>query len=154
MSYVKSESGHNTYANAAGRLAQHDLRAQFLDELAVLTGCREALSGGFPDGKRPDVLRANLSRGILFIGEAKHSESPGCSATQARLFEYLRWMSIHVSERSRTGIFAICFGRKEHTQGWIETISNLGLEARLTFEESGVETFGPEIIVVWFVLGR
>lgn len=147
------ESNYHLTADT-GRFAKHNARADFLDGLAVLMGCTDSLSSGFPDGKRPDVLRSNLSRKMLFIGEAKHSESPSCGATQARLSEYLRWMAAHVSERTRVGVFAVCFGKRAHTDGWIETVSRLSREVGLSFENYGIELFEPETIVVWFISGR
>ncbi len=89
----------------------HDQKVTFLDTLAVLLGCTEGVGGEFPDGRRPDVLRIDADRGVLFIGDAKETESPGCQASLARLLSYLRWLPAQVVGRGGLGIFAICFGR-------------------------------------------
>ncbi len=131
-------------------LTIHDDRVQFLNTLAILLGCRESFGGQFPDGRRPDVLRMNSKQNILFIGDAKHSESPRYKATQSRLMEYFRWLSAYMVRERSIGIFAICFGRESDTQGWIETISLLGQEVALKSTEQGVEKFEPSLVVAWF----
>ena len=129
----------------------HSYRVHFLDTLAALMGCQVILEGGFPNRRYPDVLRIDFSHSILFIGDAKNSESPSNRATQARLLEYLRWLSVYVARENTTGIFAICFGREADTDGWMQAVTLLGLEAGLSFAKHGMKLFEPGLIVVWFV---
>jgi hypothetical protein len=123
---------------------------EFLDVLAVLVGCEEVLGGSLPDGRRPDVLRADSRRRALFVGDAKHSESPGNRETQARLLGYFRWLSSHF-EGGGLGIYAVCFGRKSDTSAWVETLAMLGYEVGLGYMRRGVERFGPRLVVVWYM---
>lgn len=101
------------------RLELHDDKVRFLDSLAVLMGCKESLGGQLPYGERPDVLRTDRKQGVLFIGDGKNTESPKCIDTQLRLLRYLKWLSAHVSDKDRIGMFSICFGRKADSEGWV-----------------------------------
>lgn len=150
MNWLEDENYH-VASESRGRLAAHDSKAHFLDTLAALIGCKEGIGGALPDGRRPDVLRINRRRRILFLGDAKHTESPTDKATQARLLGYLRWLSAHVNTQQGLGIFAICFGREADTYRWIETIYMLGCEADINFTWHGVRQFEPGLITVWFV---
>lgn len=132
-------------------MTEHDQRVQFLDALATLMGCRESLGGSLPDGLRPDVLRLDSKREVLFVGDAKDTETPGCLETQVRLQKYLRWVSVHVKNRKGIGIFALAFGRRSEADLWVKTISTLGYEAGLAFSDYGVEPFGPGLVVAWFL---
>ena len=151
MIHVHNVASYQRSAKPEDRLAVHEYRVQFLNTLAMLLGCKETFGTEFPDGKRPDVLRVDSKGGVLFIGDAKNTESPKCQATQARLLEYLSWLSAHVSRDGRVGIFAICFGRDSDTQGWKETICSLAHQVSLVFSDHGVEKFEPEINVAWFL---
>lgn len=126
----------------------HELRVDFLDALAILMGCEDALGAALPDGSRPDVLRVDSTRRVLFVGDAKHSESPGNRETQARLLRYMRWLSSHV-QGGGIGVFAVCFGRDSDTAAWVETLAMLCSEAGLEHTEKGVERFEPGMTVVW-----
>ena len=139
-------------SKTTGRLTTHDLKARSLDTLAVLVGCRESLGGQFPDGLRPDVLRYDSSKGILFVGDAKNTESPGSIETQTRLLRYLHWLYVHSYGGERKGIFAICFGDASDSKGWVDTILFLGREVGVCFTEYGVERFTQGTIVAWFLV--
>lgn len=126
----------------------HEDRTQFLDTLAILLGCSYAVRNGLPDGRRPDVLRIDNSKGFLFVGDAKHTESPGCRRTQGRLYNYLRWLAAHVAS-GRDGLFAVCFGKRAETRCWIKTLCMLWRKAAVGGCEPRVEEFGHGLIVVW-----
>ena len=129
----------------------HEYRARFLEALATLVGCQESFGGELPDGRRPDVMRIDSAHNVLFLGEAKHSESPGNVATRARLQKYLLWLSTHVLRREGVGIFAVCFGREEDAKYWSETISLLESEVGMEPDSRGAERFQPGLILVWSV---
>lgn len=129
----------------------HELRVRFLDTMAVLAGCNESLGAQLPDGRRPDVMRVDASRGLLFIGDAKDTESSGCTATRARLREYLVWMLAHVSAGSRPGVFALCIGYVSDTKGWVRTVQKLSYEVGLDCSEWNVREFGTGVVMVWFL---
>lgn len=133
------------------RLASHNARVEFLNSLATLMGCTQSLGGQLPDGRRPDVLRIDSERGVLFIGDGKHTETPHCVATQARLLGYLRWLKGHVQRPGSTGIFAICFGNPLDADGWAHTLSTLAHEANLPVGRQGFERFDHRLFVVWSV---
>jgi|GEM_PF-5470848 len=149
MSHETKRSSLQNIMSSDGRTSIHGQRVQFLNSLAVLFGCQDLLIQ-FPNGRRPDVLRLNRARGVLFIGDAKHSESPQCRSTQARLQEYLKWLSVHV-RKGGIGVFALCFGRALDAPGWRETVAMLGREIELKFCDDGTEHFASGLIVTWFV---
>lgn len=129
----------------------HELRVRFLDSMAVLAGCSESLGAQLPDGRRPDVMRVDTLRGLLFMGDAKDTESPRCTATRARLREYPVWMVAHVSAGSRPGVFSLCFGHVADIKGWVRTVQELGHEVGLDCSEWDVREFGTGIVMVWFL---
>ena len=135
------------------RSTEHDRKAKFLDTLATLIGCRETVGGWLPDGRRPDVLRLDSKRSVLFIGEAKDTESPGFRATQARLQRYLSWLSAHVARVKGMGIFAVCFRRESDSRNWVETVLYLGHEVDLYYTDYGLERFGSGFLIAWFISG-
>lgn len=107
----------------------------------------------FPDGRRPDVLRMDSVRNVLFIGDAKHVETPGNLATQARLKGYLSWLLSHIGRGSATGIFVICSGKDSESKGWSNTVRFLAQELGLEHSACGTELFEQGLIVTWFVFG-
>lgn len=133
------------------RLSTHDSRVEFLDTLAVLLRCTESVGSQLPDGCRPDVLRMDIDRNILFIGDAKVTELPGCKQSQVRLLRYLRWLSAHIDRPTAFGLFAICFGRMIDAEGWLSTISCLAREISLSTTEKGVVKFDHHLFVAWFL---
>lgn len=133
------------------QLESHEYRARFLEAMATLVGCQESFGGELPDGRRPDVMRMDSTHNVLFLGEAKHSESPGNVATRARLQRYFVWLSTHVLRREGVGIFAICFGREEEAKRWSETLSLLESEVGMESDSHGAERFQPGLILVWSI---
>ena len=133
------------------RLKDHNSKALFLDALAILVGCRDSLGGVLPDGKRPDVLRIDLDREILFMGDAKNTESPGNKETLVRLSRYLRWLALHVTKKNRIGIFAICFAKRADAIKWENAMLMLAREINLICAKFGRNTFGLKLNVTWFI---
>lgn len=134
-------------------LSVHTKEVQFIDALAVLIGCKEALRG-LPDGKLPDVIRADTKRGVLFIGDAKNTELPECLETQARLMTYLEWLSAYVRGRNGKGVVAICFTQEKHEGRWVRAIESLLNEANLYYSDFGIEKFDGHFNVLWFLIAR
>jgi hypothetical protein len=93
----------------------HEERRAILDSMAILAGYQKDIRCGFPDGSLPDVLRFDPTCGVYFLGEAKDSESPGCSDTRSRLNRYVRWLRVIREDRFTV---AICFGCRDHVTGW------------------------------------
>ena len=65
----------------------HEFRRRLLESVADLAGFR--IEYRLQDGIRPDVLRLHASRLGMFVGEAKHTESPSHSRSTDRLRVYL-----------------------------------------------------------------
>jgi hypothetical protein len=133
------------------RLNIHDSNVRFLDTLAILSGCKEHINTSLPDGRRPDVIRVNTKRRLLFIGEGKNTESPGCLNTQERLWVYLRWLSAHLYREDSVGILAICFKKEYDNNKWVETITSLSRDMNLLCFDYGTVKFGSGVNVVWFL---
>jgi hypothetical protein len=71
------------------RFDEHERLVDFLDNMAVMLGCTQTLDSHLPDATRPDVIRLNTQANVLFIGDAKNTESPNSKFTQERLFNYI-----------------------------------------------------------------
>lgn len=97
----------------------HELRVRELEVLAELIGCGTDL-GQFADATHPDVLRMNLASRILFVGDAKATEIPSCTATRDRLSGYLRWVRAH----DGVAVVAIMHETREGA-GWREMMRDL-----------------------------
>ncbi len=84
-----------------------------LDTLAALAGYTEPASFGWR--LRPDVVRACPRTGALFVGDAKDTETPGCTATRARL----RWYCVGVASRTRVpAVMALAVSAEASVPGW------------------------------------
>lgn len=94
---------------------EHDAVTATLATLAGLVGCASVLT--FFDDRRPDVLRCDPSRGLLFIGEAKHAEGPRDAASVARLRTYLLWLSAHL-RTGRPALLAFAVTKADELSGW------------------------------------
>jgi hypothetical protein len=131
------------------RLQPHDYRTRFLEALATLIGCQESFGRELPDDRRPDVMRMDSAHNVLFLGEAKNSETPGNVATRARLQRYLLWLSTHVLRRDGVGVLALCIGHREDACLWHQVVLMLGSEVGIAPDVHGVERFGPGLVLVW-----
>lgn len=147
-----THNGADRFASmSAKRMAEHNVKAKFLDGLAILLGCKENLAVGFPDGGKPDVLRADIERSVLFVGDAKHTETPGCTATKVRLLHYFRWLAAHVGGGNRLGIFALCFGAGSDRDHWRHAIREIASLVGLRISDSGYCQFASDLNIVWLV---
>lgn len=129
------------------RISEHDLRAQFLDSLAVLMGYKEVLERGLPDGLRPDVLRLCTGGNRIFIGDAKDTEPPVCAETQVRLNRYMRWLAVFIRRGGR-GVFAISFTRTSDLGAWCDTLKMLAYEAGIVISSIKYKAFGRNYNVI------
>lgn len=132
----------------------HEDLVDFLDSLAVLSGCKVRIGYELPDGLRPDVMRIDTTHDVLFIGDAKNTESPGCSATKSRLKEYIRWLAVQIKWRRGTGLFAICHARFTDGAGWERTVLQLARHEGLILASSKIEIFEPTNRVQLFIFDR
>lgn len=111
----------------------HRYRTSVLTCLSNLTGCREELPS-FP-GAWPDVLRVDRSRLRVFIGDAKHTETPQGLDTRARLAKYVDAALQALEAGWEEAILVVCFGRAREDRSWLELLAGLahagGLRVRM-----------------------
>jgi hypothetical protein len=110
--------------------AQHERIRGRLDDWAVLKGfpvTYQSLSG-----LRPDVLRGNAAKDLLFVGDAKVSanEGPGTWETLLRLSRYLEAFASMLRDGKRTGgIIAVATDDETMAREWAATLALLaGME--------------------------
>ncbi|HEU6444586.1 MAG TPA: hypothetical protein VFL61_05965 [Gaiellaceae bacterium] len=104
----------------------HEERRRTLDALAILGGCREPLLPFLPDGRCPDVLRFDSERRHLFVGDAKDTETPGCSETRARLVRYASWLRANTLVGG-SGTLALCHPAAGGVK-WAELLESVARE--------------------------
>ncbi len=126
----------------------HRDRTELLKSLAVLFGCAQRVDA-FADGARPDILRSDASKAVLFLGEAKDTETPGNTETQIRLLAYFRWIKAYLRRGGRRAIVAVCFGEAAHSKKWKDTLEFLSAETNLVPLQAGSERFDGKARIVW-----
>ncbi len=130
-------------------LTPHERRCRFLTTLAELLGCKEQMGHVLPDGTRPDVIRLDSRRNVLFVGDAKDSESPGTTDTIRRLLNYVRWLKTFAACHGGTSILAVCFGNRADTWGWHSALDLLAAEVGFSSIQFGSKCVGPGYVVAW-----
>src|SRR4051812_39280177 len=98
----------------------HQQRVEVLEEMARIAGF-DVETLVFPDGTRPDVLRGCSESRRLFIGDAKDTESPGCTATRLRLTRYAAWSTSLASNH----VLALGVPTTSDLPGWKWLLSNV-----------------------------
>ena len=130
----------------------HEKRVAILGALANLTGCKQRVSR-LPDGRIPDVLQINSESNALFVGDAKHTETPGNVETRLRLLGYLHWIALHSSrDRSSQAFFALAVGNPWHVSAWKEELYHLSCEAGIRRISIRELSLGQRIYIVWFAV--
>ena len=124
MTSVAAESPH------ANPSVEHEWRVGLLRTLGALTGHVQPIPIPLPDGRRPDVLMADLALFSLFLGDGKASEGPQDVASHARLDGYFTWLVPHI-QLGRLATVAICTPTLAAAYGW-------GVFLRLLGEDHGV----------------
>lgn len=123
----------------------HEDRVDLLRALANLCGCTQTRRR-LPDGSEPDVLHEGP---YLFVGDAKATESPGTSASRARLARYFSWVAIEASMARAGTLLALCFGTESHERGWSEILVQLAAEHWLKVTAKGTERFPGGHYLAW-----
>lgn len=131
----------------------HEQRVQFLHTLAVLAGFPLRFNVELPDGRRPDVIHLDLTRNLLFIGDGKDTETPGCTATRARLHAYFLWVRAHVCSRGGAATVALCFGERSCAERWLSALTDLADDVGVTVDGLGVTEFTMGFVVAWVTSG-
>jgi hypothetical protein len=128
----------------------HSDQVAFLEDLASAAGFWDVLC--LPDGVLPDVARIDLGRKILFIGDAKDTETPGCSATARRLTRYVSWLAVHSTHAGNTSILVLCYRRASDTGGWARMVATVANSTEARVGHATVTQFGPGLNVLrWSV---
>jgi len=129
----------------------HDEGVALLECLAGLFGCIDQFGASLPDQRRPDVLRFDYSTRLLFVGEAKASESFSDAAAVSRLRAYFPWLHAHWARGQRPAVLGICFGHEEDGNGWLQRTLDLAREVGLpapTIRTAGLGSCG--VILLWW----
>jgi hypothetical protein len=132
---------------------RHEDRRRTLDALGILLGCTANLTAGLPDGSRPDVLRLSTTQRLLFLADAKDTETPGCKATAARLRRYLEWVRTHVTVMGGAAIVALAVGRPPERLRWLETLRNSASDVGLRPSTEGTDILDHTCALVWIAFG-
>ncbi len=136
--------------NLNSRLDEHERLVKFLDTMAVMLGCAQTLNSHFPDTTRPDVIRMSTKLNVLFVGDAKNTESPDSVSTQERLFNYVLWMSLFLSNNNKRKIvFAICHNKRENSHSWLKMLFSLFSRSGIYPSQYGVEEFDSSTYIEW-----
>lgn len=148
---MTTTASHDMKSQQGRPSTQHEYGRTVLDDIALLTGCTESMGNELPDGRRPDVLRLNIAHRMMFIGDAKHSESPSCLATQARLLGYFCWAKAFATCGGAL-VFAICFSRVSDSQGWLSLLCKLCDEVGLSAACARSESIECGLHLAWIVI--
>lgn len=124
----------------------HRRRADLLRTLGLLCGFEGSLQA-LPDGRIPDVLLTDRTRRLLFIGEAKATESPRDVDCYLRLRRYLLWADAFASLGDSAVLVALAVANDRSVSTWRRTLLDLLEEVGLPF--AGIETLttGPDCVL-------
>jgi hypothetical protein len=131
-----------------GPSAEHEARREVLGAIAVLSGFDLAVRSALPDGSRPDVLYISSADRRVFIGEAKHSETPGCLGTLARMRRYLAWFG-SVGGGPDECVLAVCHSRYDDRSAWQAGLRLLAFEEQLDVASTGSKSLGLGATLTW-----
>jgi len=134
-------------ASGSRLCSKHEELRAILEALATLSGYSRDLGGCFPDGSRPDVIRIDPLCGSVFVGDAKDTESPGCSASYSRLATYLRWL-LRLKRGLKHSMLAICANTSARS-GWETTLYRLAHENGLAHFSVRVAELDDFTVVTW-----
>jgi hypothetical protein len=107
----------------------HESRRALLDTFAILAGFSERMPLPLFDGCIPDVFRVSKPHRAIFIGDAKHTETPECIATMTRLQHYAAWLSGAQGVQT-DGSLAICHSPGQADR-WAKALQMVAHEAGL-----------------------
>ncbi len=125
----------------------HEARVETLATLATLTGFENG-PDVLPGGARPDVLLLRARDGVVFIGDAKATETPGNAETYERLGRYANFLTTWV-ERGLSGILALAVNVAD-ADGWLWVLRDLSLGPSGGRRVPGhVDLIDVETAVIW-----
>lgn len=121
--------------------AVHERRVGVLTTLGALAGCRAAAR--LDPGLSPDVVAADHRLRVLFVGDAKATETAGCAATARRLRRYLRATEIW---RAAGYIVRVALCASRDTSEWERTLLRLAGDVRAPVAAHGHATLGDDAL--------
>ncbi len=128
---------------------KHERRRAFIMSIADLVGC--VTDWSLDERSRPDVVRMDLPKGRLLIGEAKHTEDPSCQATRARLVRYAS-LADAWSARGFNVLFVVCHDRLWTSEEWAKLLVGItAYEPNLSPCFAGGATFDEHTAMTWLV---
>lgn len=126
----------------------HEERVDLLDQLGRLAGCTVPSSLG--RGLDPDVLLSHPHRRLVFLGEAKHSETPGNGETARRLRRYIRAIRL-LQRNGYSARMALC-GDPLEAARWSRLLAQLAISERLGVDATGTVDVDLGERVIWLDL--
>lgn len=126
----------------------HEQRVALLDQMSRLAGCTVPCTLG--SRLYPDVLLTHPSCRLIFLGEAKRSESPGNAHTERRLRRYLR--AVRFLQRRGYGLRVALCGDAVESESWARLLSRLALSERVAVAALGSVDVSCGERVVWLDL--
>ncbi len=126
----------------------HEARVGLLGQLGRLAGCTVPSSLG--RGLDPDVLLSHPNFRLVFLGEAKRSETPGNADTARRLRRYLRALR-HLQRNGYAARMVLC-GDPLEAERWFRALSLLAMSERLAVSATGMTDVDLGERLVWLDL--
>lgn len=100
----------------------HADRVSLLSVVADLVGCYWAYRCPLPDACRPDIVRFDPWRRVIFLGEAKATETSGDTRSWSRLHNYVGWLATIVMDARVGTILALCVPADASVVAWTRII--------------------------------
>ena len=126
----------------------HQDRVELLEHMGRLAGCTVPCS--LTSHMEPDVLLAHPGLRIVFLGEAKRSETPGNTSTARRLRRYVREM-LRLQHLGFGVRIAIC-GDPQEAGRWSALLDRLAASERAEVRSRGSVDVAYDERVVWIDL--
>lgn len=132
---------------------EHRDRVHVLDTLALLAGF-DASVAVLPDGRLPDVIRVSFRPAGLFIGDAKHADSPRSVESYLRLRRYLCWGETFLRRSGRRLVVALATPTHGMPE-WRTLLLALADDVGVPVDDTTCTTFGAtDVIEIAFRSGH
>lgn len=123
----------------------HESRVDKLRTIAGLAGYTVS-HPGLADGSRPDLAACDPNATRWMIGDAKHTEDPGCVATAVRLNRYLAWVKA-AEAQDIDAVFMLCCPRAL-TPRWLARLRILMDDANMSGWSIAASDIGDGDVIV------
>lgn len=126
----------------------HEERVELLHQMGRLAGCTVPCAVGLD--LDPDVLLAHPSVRLVFLGEAKRSETPGNADTARRLRRYLRRLRL-LQRHGYAARIALC-GDPLEAPKWSRQLTRMASAELVAVASGGTVDVVYDERVVWLDL--